>query len=219
MKKIVWCILLLLLLLPLGGAYAEQTDGAPGYNVEAEVDSYGLDALDGYTGDAADYFTDGASFSDTVRALATGETVFDAKSILRLIVQGLFGEGYDCLALLLSVIAISVLFSLLNNMKSSFNKETVSEVAFFVCYLILSGIIVQAFGSAAKLVTNTVRMASVFINALAPVLMTMLVTSRRYCKRCGGQSGHSIGSGAVGGSCGAALDAAFIQQRGALYRQ
>lgn len=49
MKKIVWCILLLLLLLPLGGAYAEQTDGAPGYNVEAEVDSYGLDALDGYT--------------------------------------------------------------------------------------------------------------------------------------------------------------------------
>lgn len=177
MKKIVWCILLLLLLLPLGGAYAEQTDGAPGYNVEAEVDSYGLDALDGYTGDAADYFTDGASFSDTVRALATGETVFDAKSILRLIVQGLFGEGYDCLALLLSVIAISVLFSLLNNMKSSFNKETVSEVAFFVCYLILSGIIVQAFGSAAKLVTNTVRTASVFINALAPVLMTMLVTS------------------------------------------
>ena len=177
MKKIVWCILLLLLLFPLGGAYAEQTDGAPGYNVEAEVDSYGLDALDGYTGDAADYFTDGASFSDTVRALATGETVFDAKSILRLIVQGLFGEGYDCLALLLSVIAISVLFSLLNNMKSSFNKETVSEVAFFVCYLILSGIIVQAFGSAAKLVTNTVRTASVFINALAPVLMTMLVTS------------------------------------------
>ena len=177
MKKIVWCILLLLLLLPLGGTYAEQTDGAPGYNVEAEVDSYGLDALDGCTGDAADYFTDGASFSDTVRALATGETVFDAKSILRLIVQGLFGEGYDCLSLLLSVIAISVLFSLLNNMKSSFNKETVSEVAFFVCYLILSGIIVQAFGSAAKLVTNTVRTASVFINALAPVLMTMLVTS------------------------------------------
>ena len=177
MKKIVWCILLLLLLLPLGGAYAEQTDGAPGYNVEAEVDSYGLDALDGYTGDAADYFTDGASFSDTVRALATGETVFDAKSILRLIVQGLFGEGYDCLALLLSVIAISVLFCLLYNMYSIFNKETVSEVAFFVCYLILSGIIVQAFGSAAKLVTNTVRTASVFINALAPVLMTMLVTS------------------------------------------
>ena len=177
MKKVVWCVLLLLLLLPLGGAYGEQADSTPGYDVEAEVDSYGLDALDGYTGDAVDYFTDGASFSDTVRALATGETVLDAKSVLRLIVQGLFGEGYDCLALLLSVIAISVLFSLLNNMKSSFNKETVSEIAFFVCYLILSGIIVQAFGSAAKLVTNTVRTASIFINALAPVLMTMLVTS------------------------------------------
>ena len=157
------------LTLPCLAAFGTEPDsGAAIYDVEAEVESYGLDALDGYTGEAEDYFTDGASFSDTVLALATGQEVLDARSILRLIVQGLFGEGFDCMALLLSVIAISVLFSLLNNMKSSFNQETVSEIAFFVCYLILAALIVQAFGSAARLVTSTVKSASVFINALAP---------------------------------------------------
>ena len=178
MKKFLWVVLCIFLMLPCTAAFGTEPDsGAAVYDVETEVESYGLDALDGYTGEAEDYYTNGASFSDTVLALATGQEVLDARSILRLIVQGLFGEGFDCMALLLSVIAISVLFSLLNNMKSSFHQETVSEIAFFVCYLILAALIVQAFGSAARLVTSTVKSTSVFINALAPVLMTMLVTS------------------------------------------
>ena len=172
MKKTLLLICILFVCLPCLCTYA-----ADGYDVEGEIQGYQLDALDGYTGDAADYFTDGKSFSDTVRAFATGEEALNAGNIFRLIVQGLFSEGYDCLSLLLSVIAVSILFSLLNNMKSSFNQETVSEVAFFVCYLILSGLIVQAFGSAARIVTSTVKSASIFINALSPVLMTMLVTS------------------------------------------
>lgn len=172
MKRVLWLICLFLVCIPCLCGYA-----AEGYDIEGEIQGYELDALDGYTGDAADYFTDGQSFSDTVRAFATGQEVLDAKNIFKLILQALFSEGYDCLALLLSVIAVSILFSLLNNMKSSFHQETVSEVAFFVCYLILSGLIVQAFGSAARIVTSTVKSASIFINALAPVLMTMLVTS------------------------------------------
>lgn len=146
-------------------------------NIENEINSYNLEELEGYTEPENDYYTDGAGFADTVRNFASGKEVLNAANVLRAIVRGFFSEAYNCFSLLLSVLAISLLFSALNNIKGEFNSSSVGDTAFFVCYLIVTTLIANAFSDAASLVVSTVKSAAMFINAASPVMMTMLVTS------------------------------------------
>ena len=145
-------------------------------NIENEINSYNLEELEGYTEPENDYYTDGAGFADTVRNFASGKEVLNAANVLRAIVRGFFSEAYNCFSLLLSVLAISLLFSALNNIKGEFNSSSVGDTAFFVCYLIVTTLIANAFSDAASLVVSTVKSAAMFINAASPVMMTMLVT-------------------------------------------
>lgn len=146
-------------------------------DIESELQTYNIEELDGYTDGDTDFYTDGAGFFDTVRRFVRGDEVLNVKNVLKAIVTGFFSEAKGCFSTLVSILAISLLFSLLNNIKGEFNSATVSETAFFVCYLLLATQILKVFADVASLVTSSVKSVSVFISAAAPVLMTMLITT------------------------------------------
>lgn len=144
--------------------------------VEERIGSYDIEQLDGYMGDSGEYYGDGRSFSDLVRRFASGDEVLSAKGALEAFLRSFFGEAYSAAYLLLNVIAIALLFSLINGMGTGLGGE-ISETAFFACYLALATITVSVFAENAQLVAGTVKSSAAFVNAAAPILTTMLAAS------------------------------------------
>ncbi len=177
MKKYsVRCIVFMVFLLTLCRVASATEDIDMSSYIEGELGGYNIDSLEGYTGENEDYFSGGAGFYETAERFATGQEVLDAKDIFGALLGGFFSEAYGCFSLLLSIVAISLLFSLLNNMNSNLTSG-ISDTAFFVCYLVLATVTVKTFGDAASLVQSSVKSVSVFINAAAPILTAMLAAS------------------------------------------
>lgn len=173
MKKsfAMYILAMVLLLVPQTAlATAENADA-----VEEQIDSYGIEQLDGYTGDGG-CFGNADTFSDTVRKLASGDEVLSVGGILEAAVRSFFSEAYGAVSLLLNVIATALLFSLINGMGTGLDGE-ISETAFFACYLALATVTVSVFGESAQLANDTVKSVAAFVNAAAPILTTMLAAS------------------------------------------
>lgn len=179
MKRLIFLVFLICAFTPCTNALGYgETDVRSAYggeiNIEDEMGMYDIESLEGYTDPENDYYTDGVGFFETVKRLASGQEVLSVPNVLKALAGGFFSEAYQCFYLLLSAVAISLLFSALNNMGPGFNSTAISDTAFFVCYLVLSSLIVRSFSNAAALVMSTVKSAAVFVNAAAPVMMTML---------------------------------------------
>lgn len=109
--------------------------------------------------------------------IATGKTVFSVTTILEKGIEVLFGEMENTVRLLVVIIAISILSTYLINIQSSFQNKGATNAAFFVCYLVVSGIssaaLLEVVGCGKVLVENI----SVFMRMLVPVIMVSLVSS------------------------------------------
>jgi len=171
MKKILCVVLFIICIVFIcaEGAFASE--------IEAQMSGYDIESLEGYTDGLDNYYTDSGSFFETVKDFATGKEVLSITSVLRALIGGFFKEAKSCISLIINIIAISLLFSMLGSMNSNFNKNTLGEIAFFVCYIILTALLADSFSEASELVVATLKSAAVFINAASPVLMTILITS------------------------------------------
>lgn len=145
--------------------------------IDEQMASHNIESLEGYTQGLDNYYTKSDSFFETVKDFAAGKEVLSLTGVLRALVGGFFNEAKSCISLIINIIAISLLFSMLSSMNSNFNKNTLGEIAFFVCYIILTLLLVEAFSEASQLVVATLKSAAVFVNAASPVLMGILITS------------------------------------------
>ena len=109
--------------------------------------------------------------------IASGKTVFSVTAILEKGLAVLFGEMKSTVRLLVVIIAISILSTYLINIQGSFQSKGATNAAFFVCYLVVSGIssaaLLEVVGCGKMLVQNI----SVFMRMLVPVIMVSLVSS------------------------------------------
>ncbi len=171
MKKMICVIFFVIctLFMSLSAVQASQID--------EQITSYDIESLEGYTQGLDNYYTNSDSFFQTVKDFVTGKEVLSVSGVLRALIGGFFDEAKSCISLIINIIAISLLFSMLGSMNSSFDKNTIGEIAFFVCYIILTFLLVKAFSEASQLVIATLKSATVFVNAASPVLMGILIAS------------------------------------------
>lgn len=172
MKKRIFLSLIWILL--LFGQTAISAQNPLDAEVQEQLDSLQLDELDSYGQENGQALGLG-SFSEMAQDLASGGNPFDIRSIFNQIGKILFDEVYQSFYLLLEIIAVAILFSFLNQLKGEFQKSTVSNTAFFVCYIVLAGLVLEAFVQSADMTKNTVQSVSMFIHAAAPILMTLLI--------------------------------------------
>ena len=174
MKKIVFVILLIILVNTFTAisAYAVTV----GDMVKDNLESTDMGSLDDIAVDD-DIILPDFEFSDAVQMFAAGITPFDTGNLLSSILKRFFSELYISLALLIKIVAIAVIFSLLNNMRSNFSSEGVSNVAFLVCYALLAGIILEAFLQIANLTQAVVNGITTFVCGVVPIIISTMMTS------------------------------------------
>jgi len=116
-------------------------------------------------------------FSDTAQMFAAGVVPFDTGDLLSGILKSFFSELYVSLALLIKIVAIAVIFSLLNNMRSNFSSEGVSNTAFLVCYVLLAGVMIESFIQIASLAQAVVSGITTFVSGVVPIIITTMMTA------------------------------------------
>ena len=90
------------------------------------------------------------------------------------IVSMLFKEVDSVLKFAISLIAIAIFCSFLNNLQESFSSKSISTVAFYACYSILIMVLSKSFLISISVAKEVIYGVSDFMGAILPILVTMI---------------------------------------------
>jgi len=171
MKKIL-LILIFLICFPIS-VQATQT-GAIGEKEQSEINNlyeYISNVKTKY-----EIFNDMEPRTFVEQFIKTGESGFSLKHISNYIIRYMFKEVIASMQLIGSLMIIAIICALLHNLQSTFNKESLSNIAYFACYGVMIVMITKSFYIVVELAKNTILSMTDFMAALIPVLMMLLAS-------------------------------------------
>lgn len=159
MKKFLCCIVLIFCVL-FKISYATEVDISEFLN---ETKQY-----------TADFFPE-LNSQNIVDELTKG-TKIDSKNIVNKIINMFIGKIKENAKTIFSIVAVSILCSILKNIQSSFGGN-VSEIAFYVCYLFIIILIISSYTDIVSLCKDTIMELNDFMNMLIPLILGLLVAN------------------------------------------
>lgn len=111
----------------------------------------------------------------SIRSLIHGENTLTLKNTLNGLFKYLFREVIANSKLLAKLIVLSVICAFLNNLSNAFENNAVGKLAYMVCYLVIIAIAIQSFSIATAVGINVINDMVMFMQALLPLLLTLLM--------------------------------------------
>lgn len=175
MKKIM--ILMVILIATSSSVQAQKNaDGLEGLTVEF-YKLYNIEELEKYyTSSGLDEAMEYLTIKDYVVALVKGEVKWDFQSIVAQLKEILFKELSISLDLLAQIVFLSIMAAILTNLSSSFGKSQVANIAFYVIYFVLIGLIANSIFASVTLATDTIDSMVVFLKAILPTMFLLLAS-------------------------------------------
>lgn len=122
-------------------------------------------------------FLQGFDFKDIVIKSIKGELDFSLGNIIKSIIFLFFKEMPTYFSLIGKLMVISMLSAFLNSLAESFQSKSTSNVAFYVCYMVLIILLLQSFQIAIQLSQSTLENMVLIIQASLPALLTLMMAS------------------------------------------
>ena len=135
--------------------------------------------LDGYIDELKAYGTEmfpEIYEDDFVEDLLTGNINIDGESFIKRILNVFMNEVRTSMKLVFKIITICIFCAIIKNLQSS-SENGVSEVAFYVCYLIIATLIISSFINILELCQSTVKTLNSFMGVLIPIIIIYLTIS------------------------------------------
>lgn len=118
-----------------------------------------------------------SDIKERIRAVANGEYASDFGSVLSY-VFALFGaDVLEYLPMLFSIVAIAIAYSLLNSVKGRYASESIERVVYFATGALVVSLVVGYFSSLLGVAVRLVGSMKTQINAVAPVLITLMTAT------------------------------------------
>jgi len=114
-------------------------------------------------------------FKDMVIKLVKGELDWKPAEIFKNLIRQLFKEVVANFDLLGKLVILAVICAILQNLMASFEKGTAAQLTYSVTYLALTTIAIGSFSLAVNAGKEVVENMVLFMQALLPVLLTLLV--------------------------------------------
>ncbi|TAH63404.1 MAG: stage III sporulation protein AE [Gottschalkiaceae bacterium] len=179
-KKIVSLVLLILMVLLLPNKAITEDDNSLSLEglIQKQLESLNVDQLENLVNDISSnteemFFK--IDFSKMITSLIKGEKVFDEEKIITGIFKLIFREVVANSELLAKLLILSIICSVLTNLQSAFEKDTVGEIAFYVCYIILISLSIKSFVIAMQITWNAINNMVILMQTLLPILLVLLV--------------------------------------------
>lgn len=148
--------------------------------IERQSKAGGIDIikqkLNKYADDESRELLEGYDPEEIIKDVSEGKLDFNLKGIANNALRFLFKELYQNLDILVKLAVLIVICALLKNLQTTFLSESVSEIAFYVCYIVIISILLVSFSTAVKMSTDIIDEMVGFMYATVPVLITLLVS-------------------------------------------
>ncbi len=118
------------------------------------------------------------NFGETVRSVMSGETQLDAKLVNRLISDQLFYAFRVNKRSVFQLIAIAVGAALFVNFSRVFQTRQVSEISFFLLYMLLIGVCLTSFQAASDWVDSGIGQITGFMKVLYPIYFVAVTAAK-----------------------------------------
>lgn len=165
-----------------GQAFAEESDEEifdPQDLVDSQLDALNLDELKGYWQDVLDEY--GGFLPESQKGslydFLKGEKKFSIKEWFSGLGKYIFHEFIVNGKLLGTLIMLTVFSMFLQSLQNSFEKSTVSKVAYSIVFMVLIIIALNSFHVAIEYTTNAIQTMTSFIIALIPLLLALIASS------------------------------------------
>lgn len=128
---------------------------------------------------------EGFSFQETVTALISGEMRLDAETLVDLVKSMFMGELSDQKQTILQIFLLIIVAALLLNISHIFDKGQISEIAFYMIYLLIFVLLIKSFGNLSSQMTDALGKGVSFMEVLTPAYYLAIIasngTSSAYC--------------------------------------
>jgi len=122
-------------------------------------------------------FLEDMNIEEMLVNLQNGDFSFDYKKVYTSILNFLFKEVKSCFPLMIQIVAIAILGALIKNLQSSMDSGGVSEIAFYVTYILVITLVVSSFVQAIDVAKDTVNSLMNFMQALLPILISLMAAT------------------------------------------
>ena len=166
-KNLIFILVLISLMFPTQ-VFAENEEIMTSTQEKFNINSFLKDAKE-YTGDFFDDINITDMFNEAVQGKINNQTIY--KKVLKLLGQ----EVTSSLKVLISILVIIVIHGILKSITDSLENNNVSQIIYFVQYILIVTLIMSNFTEIIKLVQETANNLVGFINVLIPLLLTLMV--------------------------------------------
>lgn len=112
-----------------------------------------------------------------ISSAAKGDFDFSITELLNRVVKYLLSEIFLNVDILIKLVILAIICAILKNLQNSFLSESVGELAFFVCYIVIVSVLMISFSSAMKMCMSIIDSMVSFMHSIIPLLITLLVST------------------------------------------
>ncbi|PAB60960.1 stage III sporulation protein AE [Anaeromicrobium sediminis] len=106
-----------------------------------------------------------------------GEGNYSVKAGIEYSFKVLFREIISNSHILAQIIILSIICTLLSNLSSAFESDSVAQLAYMVCYLLIITLAIKNFSNAISIGNKSIDNMLSFMQALFPILITFIVST------------------------------------------
>lgn len=116
----------------------------------------------------------GSNAVSTIKDIINGNFKGDFSSFFSIITKGVGKSVWDVLPLVLTIVAVAIIYSLLESLTSGFVQQPTKKLIYFATYSSIILVVMIEIGSIIKLTTNTIGSIKTVMEAVFPILLTLV---------------------------------------------
>ena len=167
MKKII-LIFILILIIPTNALAETEEEIMSSTHEKFNISGF-INQAQEYTGDFFEDMDLSDIFNQAVQGKVNNQTIY--KKIIKI----LGNEVSSNIKILISILVIIVIHGILKSITDSLENSNVSQIIYFVQYILIVTLIMSNFTEIIKLIKETANNLVGFINLLMPLLLTLMV--------------------------------------------
>lgn len=178
LKKIMKILLIIVILSVTSVGYAEDEESVLDSLIKSQIDNLNMKDLEAVVRDInkdTSEIVPDIDLKSSIVSIVKGKDSLSFKELSKGTIDYFFKELSDNWKILSQILFLSIICSVLVNMQSTFEKETVAELSFYICYLVLVGLSINSFMITIKIANQAISNMVVLMQALMPALMTLLL--------------------------------------------
>lgn len=153
----------------IASALIEKQAGAGGIDtVKSEIEKY----IDEDSFEILGEF----STDEFIKDVTAGKIGFDLKGIGNNTLRFLFKELYQNLGIFVKLAVLVVICALLKNLQANFLHESVGQIAFYACYIVIVSVLLVSFSTVVNLGTAIIDKMVGFMYVAIPVMLALLIS-------------------------------------------